>query len=335
MPTSTHKTCEKISVTPQTLAWQPLFTTTRSGLPELTTYGVACVIDGQEKTLVEAGHIDTPLWSRSLLKPWQLMSLLPDLQHAYPHLTDSHWALMTSSHQGDTRQLDLLFQACDLTEIDPKTLQCPVCYPMAQKNADAIKSNLQAPQAIFHPCGGKHLAHLLYCKQHQLSADNYLDPTHPVYQPLKTMLKNTLGRDDFNYTVDGCGMPNPALSARELCKLYAELATSADLPAHQLFREHPLLIGGQDRLDTQLIQGQLTTDTTLPIIAKEGADGLLGVGIGVCQQYPSGLGILIKLASGYDSGLLELMIRHLLHRLDLTEEAPKAPDNPVLERVFH
>jgi hypothetical protein len=58
---------------------------------------------------------------------------------------------------------------------------------------------------------------------------------------------------------------------------------------------HPDLIGGFNRLDSTCLkagEGEL--------IAKEGADGLLGLSI-IHPDWPKGLGIVIKIAHGWNS----------------------------------
>ena len=60
--------------------------------------------------------------------------------------------------------------------------------------------------------------------------------------------------------------------------------------------QYPDLTGGFNRLDGTIIKaggGQ--------VIAKEGADGLLGLGI-IHPDYPNGLGVVIKIAHGWNAG---------------------------------
>ena len=86
------------------------------------------------------------------------------------------------------------------------------------------------------------------------------------------------------------------MTVNELAKCYAGLAKNRneDWIWEGMTRE-PDLVGGYNRLDTTVIksgQGR--------IIAKEGADGLLGLAIDH-EDYPEGLGIVIKIAHGWDS----------------------------------
>ena len=59
--------------------------------------------------------------------------------------------------------------------------------------------------------------------------------------------------------------------------------------------KHPDLVGGFNRLDSTIIKAG-----NGKVIAKEGADGLLGISI-EHPDYPKGLGIVIKIAHGWNS----------------------------------
>jgi len=59
--------------------------------------------------------------------------------------------------------------------------------------------------------------------------------------------------------------------------------------------EYPDLIGGFNRLDSTCIKAGNGR-----VLAKEGADGLLGLSI-IHDNYPNGLGIVIKIAHGWNS----------------------------------
>jgi len=103
-----------------------------------------------------------------------------------------------------------------------------------------------------------------------------------------------------------------------------------------LMQQHPELIGGTGRLDTRLMQHALPGQDVLQpkLIAKEGADGLLCLGIGPSTPFPDGLGILLKLSSGYSSKHLETLIQHTLASLGLASESEHLQQG-VTETLFH
>jgi L-asparaginase II len=342
------------ALTPENLPWAPIYTVTRSGLPELTIYGVVYVWVEDRKLFANAGHsllrignTRTPIWTRSLLKPWQLMVLYPTLKQAYPALTGEHFAMMLASHMGDARQVKLLGEILAISGLFEDSLQCPSCGPMASPTE-------MVERVINHPCSGKHLAHLLYLKAKNLPTETYLHPEAEPYQLLKALLGYLLNREDFEATTDGCGMPNFALSAVEIAQLCQALAMPAskdilrqapdeltDILSHWddiavLFLNYPELVGGEHRLDTRLMQGQWHSGVDFKAIAKEGADGLLCVGIGPNPVFADGLGIYIKLSSGYEPKYLDAIVFELLAQLGLY--TPKTGDKNAsghLQTHFH
>lgn len=65
------------------LPWRPIFTIERSRRPEVTVYGIVSLVTGAApgsdsviatRQLMGKGDINYQLWSRSLLKPWQLLN---------------------------------------------------------------------------------------------------------------------------------------------------------------------------------------------------------------------------------------------------------------------
>jgi len=267
-----------------TLPWTPLMTISRKGekltLPEVTLSGMVCVWTPTE-ILLSLGAIEFPLWSRSLLKPWQLAKILPDLKVQYPQLADQHLAIMTASHQNDVEQTKILNEIITLTGVQVSDMKV----------------------LLTHPCAGKHLGYLAWLKAKNQPVDDYLNPANPVYD-------NHLPSQDVTH--DGCGMPNAALSSLTLAMLYADLAKPGNAVG-ELMRGYPQLIGGTGRLDTRILSGEFPLLT----IAKEGADGLLGVGIAPCKEFSDGAGILIKLASGYRPDDLEKILKGVLEKLGL------------------
>ena len=69
---------------------------------------------------------------------------------------------------------------------------------------------------------------------------------------------------------------------------------------------HPDLVGGFNRIDSTILKacgGQ--------VLAKEGADGLLGLSI-VHPDFPEGLGVVIKIAHGWNAQATWYIVRGVL-----------------------
>ncbi len=351
-----------LAAEPNLLPWEPLYSTTRADIqgvpqPEVTVYGVAYVwaenLAAQNNSglaLLRVGDTNLPLWSRSLLKPFQLMVLYPTLKQAYPTLTRTHFALLMASHQGDPEQLKLLKEVMAVGQLSEAELHCPACACIRGRNP-------QNESTLHHPCSGKHLAHLLYLKARHLPLENYLHRDQEPYHLLRELLCYLLYVDELPESVDGCGMPNLGLSAVELAQLYhalvlpvsrdmirqcpdelTEILTHWDDIA-ALMQEYPELIGGTGRLDSRLMLGEGCHQPLPPLIAKEGAEGLLCLGTGPTERHAGGLGILIKLSGGYNAGQLEVMAHYIFQALGLSAsepgEAKPQAATPMTETVFH
>lgn len=320
------------------LPWAPVLNIRRGSLAEVTVYGIVTALIPEKDILLSVGESDNRLWSRSLLKPWQLLVNLPRIKTRYPALSGRHWAVMAGSHQGDPAQLQVLEELDALA--GEAALQCPACYPMGAQNARQLQDQGCPPSVLYHPCSGKHLAHRLAWPDEP----DYLDTAHPAYAELRHILSQWLRRQSVSFEggIDSCGMPNMALSAEEMACLYAWLAGSTDEPAPEIreaMQAFPELVGGEGRLDTRLMRGELTDAPDLSIVAKEGADGLLGIGVAPCEKYPDGLGMLVKLAEGYNPAHLEAIAVQLLYHLGLRQTGyvlndPLSADfNPALDGV--
>ena len=74
----------------------------------------------------------------------------------------------------------------------------------------------------------------------------------------------------------------------------------------QAVTEHPDLIGGFNRLDSTILKS-----CAGKVLAKEGADGLLGLSI-IHPNYPQGLGVVVKVAHGWNPQATWYVARSIL-----------------------
>jgi hypothetical protein len=112
------------------------------------------------------------------------------------------------------------------------------------------------------------------------------------------VLRRYLGKDWTPVTVarDGCGLPTVSNTVSELSIIFAGLAKEREEDwIWDSMTTYPDLVGGFNRLDSTIIKTGAGS-----VVAKEGADGLLGLSI-VHPDYPDGLGVTIKIAHGWNS----------------------------------
>ena len=89
---------------------------------------------------------------------------------------------------------------------------------------------------------------------------------------------------------DGCGLPTVSNTVDELAVMMAGLASEKDDDwIWDAMTKNPDLVGGFNRLDSTCLKAGEGK-----ILAKEGADGLLGLSVDH-PDWPDGLGIVIKI----------------------------------------
>jgi hypothetical protein len=137
----------------------------------------------------------------------------------------------------------------------------------------------------------------------------YTLPHHPFAQGYIDVLRGYLGADwrPLRVARDGCGLPTVSNTVAELAVCFAGLARDRDRDwIWEAMTRHPDLIGGFNRLDSTVIKAGGGR-----VIAKEGADGLLGLAI-VHPDYPQGLGVVIKIAHGWNPQATWYLARGIL-----------------------
>jgi len=161
------------------LPWDPIFTIERSGQPEVTVSGIISVVAGAEhkdlgRTLLALGDVSYELWSRSLLKPWQLLSHLHLLKEAYPSLEPQHFALITASHSGESAHLCVLHELLRIGELEESLLKCPAAMPLSAEVRMKLQREGHAPRPLFNNCSGKHIGYLHAIKAQSGVLEPYL-----------------------------------------------------------------------------------------------------------------------------------------------------------------
>ena len=116
---------------------------------------------------------------------------------------------------------------------------------------------------------------------------------------------------------DGDGFPTLSNTVNELAACYAGLAKEKDKNwIWEAMVTNPDLVGGFNRLDTTIIKTCKGN-----VIAKEGADGLLGLSI-IHDDYPEGLGVVVKIAHGWNPQATWYVARGILGVLGMELRNP-------------
>ena len=265
--------------------WEPLVDYRRDGVSETTIHGAVAWANGRDIVHSFGGNV--LCYGRSMMKPLMIKPVAAVLA---PVTTWVQRAIAVSSHNGAAEHVAA---AQSLLPADEWGLmQTPLDVPLLQ-----FGRQVRRPRRWYNTCSGEHAAILRACRELGWNRAGYTLPQHPHFQAYVQTLRRFLGARwaPLRTARDGCGLPTVSNTVSELALLFAGLAgTRAEDWIWEAMVRHPDLIGGFNRLDSTILKAGNGS-----VIAKEGADGLLGLAI-VHPDYPRGLGIVIKIAHGWD-----------------------------------
>ena len=280
--------------------WQPLVDYRRAGVSETTIHGAVAWASGGKVIHSFGGNV--LCYGRSMMKPFMMRVFAKELEE---HLDSKQRSIAVSSHNGDAMHVAAAQSV--LQEDKWGFMQTPLDVPLVQ-----FGRQVRRPRRWFHTCSGEHAAILRGCELKGWPLTGYMMPHHPFFRAYLKEVRRFLGEDwrPLRVARDGCGLPTVSSLVSELALLFAGFCETKDEDwIWQAMLDNPDLVGGFNRLDSTILKSCLGR-----VVAKEGADGLLGLSI--CHEdYPKGLGIVIKIAHGWDSQATWYVARSILGTL--------------------
>lgn len=267
------------------VAWEPLVDYRRNGVSENTIHGAVAWWQGGERLHSFGGNV--LCYGRSMMKPLMMKVFADDLDEV---LSWEQKAIAVASHNGDTEHVAAAQSI--LTQAEWGLMQTPLDVPLVQ-----FGRQVRRPRRWYHTCSGEHAALLRGCRLKGWDRVGYTLPSHPMFEAYLGVLRRFLGDDwePLRIARDGCGLPTVSNTVDELARLYAGLVATRDEDwIFEAMVRHPDLVGGFNRLDSTILKAGEGR-----VLAKEGADGLLGLAIDH-PDHPGGLGIVIKIAHGWN-----------------------------------
>jgi L-asparaginase II len=287
--------------------WEPLLDYRRNGVSETTIHGAVAWASGSE--LIHSFGGNVLCYGRSMMKPITMKVFVDDLD---AELNWEQKAISVASHNGDTEHVAAAQSILDQPEWG--LMQTPLDVPLIQ-----FGRQVRRKRRWYHTCSGEHAAILRGCRIRGWDRAGYTLPHHPLCSAFIDVLRRTLGPDWNPKRVarDGCGLPTVSNTVAELALLYARLVVEKDDDwIWESMVRHPDLVGGFNRLDSTIIKAGEGR-----VIAKEGADGVLGMAV-EHPDYPDGLGIVVKIAHGWNSAATWYVARSALGVLGIELRNP-------------
>jgi len=258
----------------------PVAAVDRNGLDESIHYGAVVVFDEGSSTAI-AGDGDSVIYPRSSLKPLQAQAMI----ECGLSLTTQQLAVGCASHDGSTEHLDVVRSILASVGLHERDLQTTPDLPFDRVQAEYVLAGGGGRTSLQMNCSGKHAAMLATCQRMGWATDSYLDVDHPLQQAIISTIERLCGEPLAHVGVDGCGAPTHALPMTALARAIGRVADDRG-EVWNAMTNHPVLVGGQSRPVTRLMQA-------VPgLLAKDGAEGVMVAAL------PDGPSIVVKVSDG-------------------------------------
>src|SRR6266436_5467455 len=280
----------------------------RGPIVESRHRGHLTAVEGTGHTIAALGLPETVTYVRSSGKPFQAIPVIVSGAADRFGFTEQEIAIACGSHSGESIHVDTVRSMLTKIGLDESALKCGVHEPFSAEVARELARNQKPPNALQNNCSGKHAAMLALALHVGAPTGSYDDWRNPVQQAIaKTVAEfSDIPLEQIAVGVDGCGVPVFGIPVRAIALMYARLVSpskgfdaatrTACLRIIKAMIDFPEMVGGtKDRLDTELIKAGRGR-----LISKIGAEGVYTVGVLPSAEWPSGVGLSLKIEDGDD-----------------------------------
>ncbi|MBN2205198.1 MAG: asparaginase [Thermoleophilia bacterium] len=225
---------------------------------------------------------------RSSAKPFQAQAWLADGTVEHFGWGAEELAIMSASHDGTDEHAALIRRMLADTGLDETALRAG------------------GDLGVRHSCSGNHLGFLAASAHHGWDLATYQRPRHPAQIAALRSFAAAVGAGpaDLATAVDGCGVVTYATAVETMASAWA-LMPSLLPEISAAMRAHPVLVEGEGRLDTLVMQ------TFDGLTGKCGAEGVS------CVSLPDGRGLAVKVLDGADRAVAPVAVGLVAQLLSL------------------
>ncbi len=251
----------------------------RGQITEKQHFGFIIAVDKNENIFFKKGDDENgKFWFRSAAKPLQASLILKSGAYNKFNLNSQELAVCCASHTGTGEHVLHVQSILHKIGLGEANLKCGVHEPIDKQTRDSIISctykdaDFSAFSQLHNNCSGKHAGMLAVCVMNNWELANYLDFDHPLQKKIKKTIAKfcNFSEDEIELERDGCSAPVHALPYIKMGVGYLNLFFDSEYAIlKKAFQENPVLIGGNGRLDTEIIKA-----TSGRLISKVGAEGL-------------------------------------------------------------
>src|SRR5438093_9723612 len=133
----------------------PLVSVERGGVEEAVHLGHLAVVGADGRVHASLGDPDHLTYFRSCAKPFQSLGSLGTGMASRFDLRPEHLAIMSASHNGEARHVEVVRDLLARAAIPESALQCGAPCPIHNPPAAALRRRLDDRLPIFNTCWGK------------------------------------------------------------------------------------------------------------------------------------------------------------------------------------
>ncbi len=282
----------------------PLVTVTRGDMVECTHLGSLAIVDADGKLLYSLGDPGLVTYPRSSAKPLQALPLVESGAVDHLGFSERELAIMCASHSGEEMHTSTVQGILTRIGLDASALMCGVHAPANRAAAARLAAAGQQPNSLHSNCSGKHSGMLAMARYLGVPHEGYFERDHPVQKRILALLSEftDVPADRIILASDGCTVPTFGVSLYSFALGIARIVQPDRWPAARqeacrrvvhAMQTYPEMVGGTDRLDTDLMRVAGST-----LICKGGAEGFYTLGVLPCAAFARGAGVAYKVIDG-------------------------------------
>lgn len=272
---------------------------TRGPLVESIHRGAIAVVDADGGVPASLGDIDTPVYTRSSLKPLQALPLVESGAAEAFGVSDEEVALACASHSGESMHTTRVAAWLERIGCSESDLLCGPQCPRHEPTSRIMIATHENPSKLHNNCSGKHAGFLTVAKHLKAPIADYVSIAHPVQKAILDSIRRLANHDDPAWGIDGCAAPNFALPLRAFALALARLAAHRTPGAARIVKAmtaYPALVAGTGRHCTALMVA-----AGGKAAVKVGAEGVYAaivpaLGLGVALKIDDGTGRAAEIA---------------------------------------
>lgn len=258
------------------------------------------VVNNQGELLYSYGDPHRLTFPRSSMKPFQTIPLIETGAAEAFNYSPAEISLSCASHSGEIFHRETVFNIMGRIGLAEEALQCGTHIPRDMESYKQLIREGKELTPVFSNCSGKHSGMLATTVHMKEDTATYREVEHPHQQRILQAIEEVCNfpKEEIQLSVDGCGVPVHRLPLYNTALGFARLAQPGETVPEErantlqkirnAMMEHPEMVGGTDRFDTDLMAA-----FTGNIVAKAGAEAVQCLGI-----VDKGIGIAIKIEDG-------------------------------------